>query len=251
MKTIKLTENNVTKLGKQPILQIPLSREYLKALSQGNLTLIAGDYNPPKPSQPLVTKVYYHLLPNLADNGKYHTQDQWIQYAKENKIGIASFSDIYNQVAKTKDKTLIELLRKAFRGRVITSDRFNYHPDKLNTTLTSHIENTIIPSTSVSLILPDWSNGECLSDILKSSKTGVPAIRKLLKTSDSKEKIAYNLEALTGRLPERTRFWTPDKSSRKSSPVRTLRLYCDSGDFHIICNYLLNCSDRAVLVSKD
>ena len=159
------------------------------------------------------------------------TQDKHIvQFNSLNKI-MASLADYY-QAAKSGDTNLISSLRADFNSSwIVGSDRIVYEKDSLEATITSYFGSTVIEPFQRKVHIPHY-NGVILDSVL-ADPLGLTYLQSLFNTSDNVEEMKKALLDLSGKSSSETKVWTPDQSSRKSTPNRAAFLGCSLVDFLI------------------
>jgi hypothetical protein len=171
------------------------------------------------------------------------TQDKHIaQFNSLNKI-MASLADYY-QAGKSNDTNLISSLRDDFNSSwIIGSDKIIYNSDNLEGTIISYYGSTVITPFERKILIPDYSNGELLGNVLNNVQ-GLAYLQTLFNTIDTAEEIKNTLNNLSGKDITNTKVWTPNQGSRKSTPNRVAFLDSNGGLFRIN-GYNLNSSGRS------
>lgn len=233
MKPIKITEKNVTSFGRYNVVILP--KRIVKSLKSGiPLTLIAGEYNPSQ------SRLSYYLLEQPLLNKERKTLKQWIQYTNEEKIIFGAFHD-YIRAPSQNNPILMKNIQKELEGCIICSNKFNYfNPKTLETEVTIYPDSNKTKPISKKLIVEvhnDWDNiKEAIEN--KNNKNDLNLFRFLAQMPNANPtKLIDSIQNLSGKPIEDSDFWTPDKGSRKSDPVRALGLNYYGGDdlFRVDC----------------
>ncbi len=217
----------------------PIEGDLEKYLSEQSASPSVAPQVPPNHTLPSRFEGAIDMTPWLGGDEK--TQNQWIEYANANNLKMISASDLYRaptrfgSSANKNQKDLIDSLRKDFKGMhwLVSGTQIHYDPASLEGQIIHYAGSTIInPIKTSKILIPDYSGGTSLTDVLGSSD-GLKYLQTLFHTSDSKEEIVKNLEALSNKKSSKTYIWTPDQSSRAGTPVRAVRFCCNGGGFRI------------------
>lgn len=165
-------------------------------------------------------------------------------FNSQNRI-MAALRDYYDET-KSDNPELIAKLREDFNASVIIgSDMIQYAADSLEATITSYHGSTVTTPQERKVIAPIYSSGPYINDVL-ASEDGLKYLQVLFDTEDDADTIKTTLTALSGKPPEQMRVWTPDRSSRTSTPDRAAFLYYNSDvDFHVDGDFSLYNIGRA------
>lgn len=152
----------------------------------------------------------------VADNGRYRNQIDWIDFFnKERKIMI-SVSDVYKADFNS--------------HRLITSTRIIYNPNDLQARIVHNFGSTIVKPTEKSLIVPVYGD-EQVENVAKGE--GLAYLQWLFNTEDNASKLIGRLEQISKQEAKDIRIWTPTQDSRKNNPERAVGVGYYDGRFHV------------------
>ncbi len=204
---------------------------------------IEGDlekYLSEQSTAPSVDPGFQHpIIGNTIDsapalNGENKTQNQWIEYFNSQNKRMISAPDLY--LAGKLNLKVIDSLRDDFNTWLISGTQIHYDPASLEGQIIHYAKSSVVnPIILPKLLIPNYSSSKSLTDVLGSSD-GLKYLQTLFHTSDSKEEIVKNLEALSNKKSSKTYIWTPDQSSRAGTPVRAVRFVYYYGVFRIVGN---------------
>ncbi|MFH1637720.1 MAG: hypothetical protein ABIB71_04830 [Candidatus Woesearchaeota archaeon] len=216
-----------------------------------------------KPAKPVKSPSVILTLDDVAaENGKYKTQNQWIEYWNDVKDGrrfpsMAELYQVFKQIAADKDanRTLLDSVRKDFKARLLlSSTRLQYNSDNENSRII-HNYRSDREQQPLDLDIPEYLDIP-LKTVLIQDK-GLYFFHALLGTEDTKEEITDVFEVISDKPKKDIKVWTPPFSddtytSRGEMRERAASLYYDSGLFRISCNLNLGNDgrSRAVLGSE-
>ena len=154
----------------------------------------------------------------------HRTQEQAIAYHNDKKEVMLSMPHIF-QLVKSNDIEAIESLRKDFKDYwLVTSTRIIYNKENLSAKIIHNADSKVIKPIEIALkeIPICWPT--YILDLLD-NESGLNYIRALINDKKAtKEEIIELFTRLSGKKEKYIRFWTPDKSSRKSKQVRSVGL---------------------------
>jgi hypothetical protein len=195
----------------------------------------------PTPKQPHQTTGL--IIPTPALNKQLQTQDDWIQYFNStNEQDFATFSDFLTQES-LKNKEFIKNARKIMKpSGILTPIRITYNPTNLEATITDYYNSNKRTPRTITLELPFYrgygDDNSKLSNALNTQE-GLSLFQFLLNFPQaSPTELSDKLESFSNISTKKSYIWTPDQSSRASSPVRVLGLGYDVVGFHFSCNYV-------------
>jgi len=169
----------------------------------------------------------------LAENGAYKTQDEWIKSANEQGKIVMGAGHLY-QVGKSGDSELIASIQKDCRENwVCLGDRFIYNPVDLRGKIISFYGSTVIAPVKKELVIPVYSRISV--DEVLAEEQGLKYQQAFWNTTDGPEEIKGNLERLTGKNSDQIYVWTPDQKSRKNYPGRAAGVGVYSGSLDLLC----------------
>ncbi len=144
------------------------------------------------------------------------TQKDWVDYFNRKGEKMISSSDIYKAAKKGK-QTIIESLNEDFKDNwEVTSTRILYDKKNLNVEITHDIDSKIVKPKKYRVKVP------VLNGDFEENKETEKYLQALFDTKDSLDKILKTLKKF-GK-DRKVRLWTPDQSSRKRKPIRSVGL---------------------------
>ena len=146
------------------------------------------------------------------------TQKDWTEYFNNKDKGekMISAPDIY----KAKNKAIIESLKKDFEENwEVTSTRIIYNKKSLNAEIIHDVDSKIVKPKKYKVKVP------VLDEDFEENKETEKYLQALFDTKDNLGKILKTLKKF-GK-DRKLRLWTPDQSSRKKRPVRSVVLFFD------------------------
>lgn len=162
-------------------------------------------------SVPSDSKLEFVLDEEAADNGEFHTQDEWIAYFNERNKRMASISDLY-LAGKSNNQKLLDSLRGDFHYRWgVTSTRIEYGDD-FNAKIIHNNGSTLIQPIEHKLIIPEY-HPHLLEEVLN-TKEGLSYLQGLFGTNDSVEQIKDTLQKLSDYPPDKIVVQSAPKSDR-------------------------------------
>ncbi len=196
---------------------------------------LEGEKNIPPDSNPQVAPL--QAAGRVIDSvswldGKSQTQNQWIEYANANKFKMISAPDLY-LAGKSVDKNLIKSLQKDFNeSYIMTGTQIHYNPTNLEGEIIHYAGSNIVKPVVMQKIKIPIYGRTSLADALKDPYC-VDYLQALFNTKNNKISICETLLALSGKTDTSTYLWTPDQSSRASTPVRVVWFDYLNGVFHV------------------
>lgn len=167
---------------------------------------------------------------NVADNGKYRNQEEWIELYNSQKgeykgKKMISAPDIY-LIGKSASDEVLNSLRNHFDNRwIILNTRISYNKNNLSGVIIHDVVERKLP------VIPVY-DPVSLEEVL-SEGNGVKYVRALFNTRDSIKTISEVLENISRRKAGNINLWTPNQSSRNSYPERSVRFYGGNDKFHV------------------
>lgn len=183
-----------------------------------------------KPKSPIIIPTIEQRLGidlEAADDGKTHSQKQWIEYF--NKMGrpMISAPDIYR--AADAPKEVLERLREDLKKEwLVTSTKIIYD-DGLSARIIHHYGSTVKGPVEIFVSkMPERSDDEAAKYFLE--KGGLAYAQALFDTKDDAKKIVKTLEQISELTPE---FGIPDSHTRNHRATWTIKLLDCRGKFMI------------------
>ncbi len=154
------------------------------------------------------------------------TQKDWIEYFNNKGEKMISAPDIY-KVAKKGNTKLIESLKKDFKDNwEVTSTRIIYNKKNLKAEIIHEGGSKIVKPKKYKVKVP------ILDGDFEENKETEKYLQALFDTKDSIDKILKTLKKF-GK-DKKLQLWTPDQSSRRNRPIRSVGLYfSDFGRFGV------------------
>ena len=154
------------------------------------------------------------------------TQKDWVEYFNNKGQKMISAPDIY-KVAKTGNKAIMESLKKDFDDDwEVTSTRIIYNKKNLQAEIIHDADSKVVKSKKYKVKVPIFDEN------FEENKETEKYLQKLFDTKDNLDKILKVLKKF-GK-DKKLRLWTPDQSSRKRKPIRSVGLcFDDFGRFDV------------------
>ncbi len=174
------------------------------------------------------------------------TQEDWIQYFNDKGQKMISAPDIY-KAAKKGNKAIIESLKKDFDDDwEVTSTRIIYNKKDLQAEIIHDVDSKVVKPKKYKVKVPIW-NGK-----VEENKETEKYLQALFDTKDNIDTILKVLKKFGKE--KKIRLWTPDQSSRKRKPIRSVVLYFDGfGRFVVVCDDWFGCDEglsRGVIIDS-
>ncbi len=151
------------------------------------------------------------------------TQKNWIDHFNNKGEKMISVPDIY----RVTNKTIIESLKEDFKDDwEVTSTRIIYNKDNLNAEIIHNADSKVVKPKKYKVKVP------VLNGNFEENKETEKYLQALFDTKDNLDKILKTLKKF-GK-DKKIRLWTPDQSSRKRKPIRSVELYFSGfGGFNV------------------
>jgi hypothetical protein len=234
----KMTNKN--KLFNQTNLDrlIALAHQSCPPDLQPDTSIFNQSQEPPKQPQSNYTPGL--IIPTPALNKQSQTQDKWIKYFNSTKE--QDFATLHDFLTKESlnNKEFIKNAREIMKDSwIVTPIRITYNPTNLEATITDHCNSNKRTPRTTTLELPVYrgygNDNPKLSNVL-TTKKGLSLFQFLLNSPQaSQTELSDKLESFSDKSIKNSYIWTPDQSSRESSPVRVLGLDFNGVGFHFSC----------------
>ncbi|MDP4012744.1 MAG: hypothetical protein Q8R00_04025 [Candidatus Nanoarchaeia archaeon] len=167
-------------------------------------------------------KITRVIDPIPADDGRYRTQDEWIEFFNEERKAMMSGHDVYRA-----PDSVLQSFREDFRTNygLITNTSISYNPNDLKARIIQDFGSTIVTPKETSLVVPVYRD-EQVEKVAKGE--GLKYLQTLFDTEDDASKLIGRLEEISEKEAKDILIWTPDETGRGEQSKRAV----DFGFYH-------------------
>lgn len=148
-----------------------------------------------------------------ADNGAFHTEEEWVAYFNARRKRMIGAPDIY-----IASDAVLRNLRENCKNLLVTQPRIIYNPDDLVARVIHNFDSTIAKPKERKITIPAY-DGMPLSRVLQKEKS-VIYLQALFDTNDEPNVMAERLEHIADTKSDYILVYTPLKRSRETYPQR-------------------------------